>query len=607
MERNEILEILDGGKSFEGIKGSLGASKKELKRELKRMEDAGLIEKEGDYYRRTPNKKNNNGISYNYIAILLVIGCIVLGFYLRSYHMDYPVVGYHNWKETHYLSEARNFARDGFFRYGFFVPAWDYPAPESDPSGAHSDTLPTISMLVAVAFMLFGYELWVARLVGILLNAATIPLAYLIVRRIFKREDIAIVSAFLMAINPMLVFFSHNVQLMNVGIFCSLLSLYVFLLWRESGRGSHLILASVFLTLAGLTKYPFLAIAVPMFLMFPFERLKGIGKNLAPYLISVILLVSIPAWIYYSSVVIVEEYNTSPSADTRAIQPDKLLTEQFWKTTESYMADSFTLLGIGFGILGLIMAIFSYLTDRKFTLARRFLLGSIIGILLFATIASSKLLGHSYYYYVIAFFIVVFMAYFIVAVADFAKRLKVEGKGIGNASIIVIIILTAILVPASQEASSRQFNTQFHGLDVAGEYIMEHKSPGERVMHSSHQAFGLLWHADMKGTRGLPPTLDDIKFAEENLNARWLFIYNWDFAILQDEERWPYIKENYRLVQIGFIQYSDGNRPVYFLLRRGGSFDENKLNDMLASKTVQNRDYETTAGIVRMNYINLEE
>jgi len=606
MERDKILQALEERKTLDELRAELNANRKELKKELKSMRDSGLVETDGNHYWKGKAGQKKPA-QLNYAAVILVIGCILLGFYLRSYHMDYPVVGYHNWKEEHYLGEARNFARDGFFKYGFFVPAWDYPSPSSDPSGAHSDTLPTISILVSIAFMLFGYELWVARLIGILLNAATIPLTYLIVRKIFKREDIAIVSAFLMAINPLLVFFSHNVQLMNVGIFCAILSLYLFLLWRDSNKDSHLILTAIFLALAGLTKYPFLAIALPMLFMFPFERLKAIGKNLIPYAISVVILLSIPVWIYYSSVMIVEQYNTNPSADTRAIQPDKVFTEQFQRITESYLADSFTMLGVYFAVLGLIAVSFSYLMERKLTLPRRFLLGSLVGIILFVLIASSKLMGHAYYYYVIAPFVVIFMASFIIAISDFAKRLKIEGKSIGNASWLIIIILVALLVPASQEAASRQFNTQFHGLDIAGEYIKEHKSAGERVMHSSHQAYGLLWHADMKGTRGIPSTLEDIKFAEDNLNATWLFIYNWDFNLLQDGQRWGYLRENYRLVQVGFMQTGDGSQLIYFLLRKGGTFDENKLNDMLAGKTVQNRDYELTGGQVRMNYINLEE
>ncbi|MBU0536654.1 MAG: hypothetical protein KJ922_02835, partial [Nanoarchaeota archaeon] len=106
--------------------------------------------------------------------IIILAFILLFGFYLRVYHLDYPVMGYHNWKETHYLTEARNFAREGFFSQGFFVPSFDYPPLDSDPSGAHSDTFPTISIFAALMFKIFGVHLWAARILGVMFNSASI-------------------------------------------------------------------------------------------------------------------------------------------------------------------------------------------------------------------------------------------------------------------------------------------------------------------------------------------------------------------------------------------------------------------------------------------------
>lgn len=38
----------------------------------------------------------------NYV-ILLIVACMIFGFYLRSYHIDFPVIGYHNMKENQYI------------------------------------------------------------------------------------------------------------------------------------------------------------------------------------------------------------------------------------------------------------------------------------------------------------------------------------------------------------------------------------------------------------------------------------------------------------------------------------------------------------------------
>ena len=603
MEQDEIFLALRDRKTLDELRSELDVGGKDLKRKLKSLRNSGLIETDGKYYWRADEKKTSK---INYLAVLLVIGCIFLGFYLRSYHMDYPVVGYHNWKEVHYLTEARNFAREGFFKYGFFVPYRDYPPLHDDPSGVHGDTFPTVSILAAISFMLFGFELWAARLVGIILSTAVILLIYLIVRKIFEREDIAVVSAFITAITPLFVFFSHNVQLMNVGIFCIMMALYLFLIWRDSNKAKHLILASVFLALGGLTKYPFLVIAAPMLFVFPFERLRELRKNLGAYAVSALILLSLPLWMYYSSVIIPSMYEKVGTLSEGSIKPETLMSSRFWEANKAYISDNFTIPGAYIAVLGLVLFIFSLVTSRNLDLKNRFLLGYLVGFIVFMIIMAAKLQGHSYHYFGIAPVFIIFQAYFITSVGDFIKRLRIEGKQVKYLNLIAIALILAFLFPMTQESAARQFSTQFYGLDVAGGYIKEHKEPGDWIMHSSHQAYGVLWHGDVKGTRGIPSTLEDIKFAEEERNATWIFIYNWDFNVLQDEERWTYISENYRLVQFAFLQSSGGSQPTYMLLRKGGSFDESRINELLAGKPVLHRDYELTNGIVRLNYIDLE-
>ena len=115
--------------------------------------------------------------NWHWIILIVILS---FGFYLRAYHIDYPVIGYHNWKETHYLTEARNFARDGFFKHGFFVPEHDYPNIYEDSSGAHSDTFPVTSIIVAIGFKLFGVELIVARIINLLFGMGTVALFYFV-------------------------------------------------------------------------------------------------------------------------------------------------------------------------------------------------------------------------------------------------------------------------------------------------------------------------------------------------------------------------------------------------------------------------------------------
>jgi len=134
-------------------------------------------------------------------------------------------------------------------------------------------------------------------------------------------------------------------------------------------------------------------------------------------------------------------------------------------------------------------------------------------------------------------------------------------------------------------------------------------------MHSGHQAYGVLWHADMMGTRGIPKTLIDIKFAEENLNASWVYTYNFChtqravcFDVYQTPEVWEYISNNYKLVQFAYTpQKNQPATPIYMLLKRGGSFDVNKVSDLLQDKKPRQEYYELSRGKLRVDYINVEE
>ena len=115
----------------------------------------------------------------NYV-IILVLCFIIFGFYLRFYHIQYPVIGYHNWKTAHYVTEARNFDRDGFFKYGFFIPAHNtLETINEPPDGDHGDAFPFMGIVTGIFFRLFGDSIIIARMVGIVLSLLSVVLVYL--------------------------------------------------------------------------------------------------------------------------------------------------------------------------------------------------------------------------------------------------------------------------------------------------------------------------------------------------------------------------------------------------------------------------------------------
>jgi hypothetical protein len=121
------------------------------------------------------------------------------------------------------------------------------------------------------------------------------------------------------------------------------------------------------------------------------------------------------------------------------------------------------------------------------------------------------------------------MAYlFIIVGANVAKLTRVK-----HLKWVVVALLVLLIWFPSMAALERQFGTQFFGLDVAGEFIKSESDPSERIFHSSHQNYGLLWHADRKGYK-MPNTVEEMIDGEEK-GATWIFIYQWKFDLFQND------------------------------------------------------------------------
>lgn len=538
--------------------------------------------------------------------IILLVCIVLFGLYLRWYHVDYPVVGYHNWKEVHYLSEARNFARDGFFAHGFFAPAHDYPGLGHDPAGVHSDTFPVISIIVAVLFKIFGESLALARAVGIFSTLASVVVMYLLVKRLFHREELALFSASLMALAPLFVFFSHNVQLNNPGLLFMLLSLYYYVVWWESRSSRHFILMSLWFILAGLTVYSFMIIAIPILLTMPWKEVLDIRKHAKEYAVSFAFLLAFVGWFFYANISLAGKSGGSKVASSALLNLGQAFSLSWWTNLKPYLVDNYTILGFYFSLVGMaLFLLFFFLKYRKkaLTFGDKFLFSSFVSLLVFILIMSDKMKGHSYHQYPIAPFVLLFIAFGADIVGNTISK-AIHRKGITP---IIMVLAFLLLLGPSVEAKTRQFNTQFVGLDIAGEFIKGHSKPGELIIHSGHQDYGVIWHADRKGLDGGIPPVADIQRAENEMNARWIFMYQWGLQILNDPVTIGYIQQNYRLRQAAFQRSAQGMNILYLVLEKGGSFDYGALNTLVEGKPFETRAYEYTSGTAEVVYINFDE
>jgi len=527
-------------------------------------------------------------------AIILISLILLFAFFLRVYHIDYPVVGYHNWKETHYLTESRNFAEDGFFKYGFFIPTADFMFAEgnyTNINGIHTDTFPTTSIIGGVLFMIFGESLTIARLSSIFLMLGAVFFMYLFIDKLFKRKDLALLSALIMAINPLFIFFGRQFQLINPALFFMMGSLYFYTYWREKPSMKYFILFAMFASLSIITKYSFALFGLPIIFTFPYRRLKN-KKGWKQILMGSLFLLPIIFWWVYTNIK-APIYNSLP-ADIH-VNLSTVFTSNFWDIMKSYAADNYTFIGLLFALIGLIFMIYF----RKNNFGNKFIISWFIGSIIWFFVMSFKLSGHNYHQYPIAPMVIIFIAYFFVVFASNINMI-LKNKYIG---VIIAILLFWFLFSSSMDSSHRMFDTQFVGLDIAGEYINQHSEPYERLIYPSHQSHGVIWHADRKGF-SKQDGINSIKLAEEK-NSTWIFVYQWGFDIM-DKPEWEYITQSYSLKQAAFIRSGNGQfSPLYILLNKGGSFSMEELNILSDNYELQTKDYEFYNGIQKVYYFNL--
>ncbi|NTV23607.1 MAG: phospholipid carrier-dependent glycosyltransferase, partial [Nanoarchaeota archaeon] len=355
-------------------------------------------------------------------AHLIALAFILLfGIYLRWYHVEYPVIGYHNWKAEHYLSEAKNFAREGFFKYGFFVPMRDTTeSVDEESGGAHNDTFPTISIIVGFFFMLFGENLALARVINILFSIGTVAAFYFLIKKLFEKEILALLSALLMAINPMYVFFSHNVDVINPGVFFMVLGAYLYVSWHKRQTEIRTLYFAAFaVVMAIITKYTFVVIVFPILATFPYKKFMK-KENFKQLAILGGIASIFPLWFTYSELYVKKYiFGRALSANvldsyeiTKLIDFSVISDVGFWNTMNYYLRDNFTIIGIWFSIIGMVLFIYLFFQNNE-KFGYRFTLAYLASLILFVIVMGFKLSGHSYHQFPVGPLIIFMMAYFI--------------------------------------------------------------------------------------------------------------------------------------------------------------------------------------------------
>jgi 4-amino-4-deoxy-L-arabinose transferase-like glycosyltransferase len=153
------------------------------------------------------------------------------------------------WRQTDTESIARNFIK---YRFNIFYPQLNY---DGVPPIYVQLEFQITTFLIAILYKIFGYHIWLARLVPISFFMLSVYFLYLIAKRFFSLPQ-ALVVIIIYSMLPLNIYFSRAIM-PEASLLCFFNgAFYFFIKWRDDERFSTLITAALFMCIAISQKPP---------------------------------------------------------------------------------------------------------------------------------------------------------------------------------------------------------------------------------------------------------------------------------------------------------------------------------------------------------------
>lgn len=505
-----------------------------------------------------------NKSTYNLLSCGALCLILLLGFLVRTYHINFPSIGYHNMKENDLLSIAQEMKRTGDFltRRVYFLSGL-----EEEPMVKLFPQVPLIPYQILVSWRFLGENLWGPRLLNVIFGVLSILVIYLIGRLLFRETILSLLCAFFLSIMPLAVFFSRNIQPESPGFFFMILGNLFYLRFIRFLKKSDFFLGGVSFSIAWLYKLSFIIGVFPFLFCLPytifFKEKKESLRHIVVFLISYIPVLIVTLWLIQ-----IGEWQFHPAV---RINLWKIFTFSYWKEYGRpiwwYMqGENFTPVYTALTLLGIIFAIL-----KPKELSNRFILGWALTIIPYAMIFQNLINQHNYYQ--MPFLILVCVSS-VNAISYISEVVSI--KSVSPKHFLVFLIAVVIIISSSfvYNSTSRMFGTIFYGLDVAGASLKEFTKPGERIfLLAHHQGQGIARYA--RRYAGWTDDLEDFKNKERSFNIRYISFYPAELALtlkINNAALFDYIQNNYHVKEVGLTE--EPANIFYIILEKGEGSDQ---------------------------------
>ncbi len=514
--------------------------------------------------------------------LISLVSIILFGFILRAYNLDFPSIGYHNMKENEYLSIAQEMKRtqDFITRRVYF-----YNAFENTPKMRIYPQVPMISYQTLIAWRFFGQNLWGPRLINVIFGVLSIIIIYLIANLLFNNAALALFSAFLLAVMPLAIFFSRNLQPESPALFFLLLGNLLYLKFCASFKKQYLFWGGISFSIAWIYKSTFIFGIIPFLFCFNFKE--AFKKKTFTY--RLLLNFLLPFSLIFIAVIWLKLTNQWKFEELTRVNLLKIFQPVYWKTFGRQIWNcawhtNFAKMPLLLTFLGVFISVFK----KKKGLIERYLSGWVTAAVLYAMFFSNYINQHNYYQMPFLILICAASIYAIVSISKILK--KIFQRDYLKHLICIIIGVTITLALPGFEAMHK---IVFLGQDIAGESLKEFTKPDERVFLYTHcQGYGIARYAQRY--MQWPDTLEEFKKKEKKFDIKYacfypaLFIYE---LKQNNPEFFRYIQSNYRLKEIGFFKESGRTMKNYIILEKSSNLNQTGLLDLNTSNQKLRKTY----------------
>ncbi|MBN2420737.1 glycosyltransferase family 39 protein [Candidatus Woesearchaeota archaeon] len=530
--------------------------------------------------------------------IVLLFLFLVLGVYLRCYHLNFPAIGYHNMKENEIMDQAVFFMNEGNFlhKQAFAFFGFD----EGNAYHEEYGQAPLVPYMLFVLWSFFGKSLWLSRLLMILFFMGAIFVTYALTKKLSKNEYLSLLTAGLMTIMPLGIYFGRNVQVEPPALFFMVLAMFFYVRWIDEEKRKDIFYTALFLGISALLKYTFMIAAIPMLFIFPYKKfIHSFLKERKQAMKDILYVVYgfIPMII---GVVVFEFLTmTNPSNRNYDFLFFRIFTPEYWSprlpAVMSYINDNYSMLIFYIAIIGLLLSVLKFKTRFG-----KFMVGYSLAIIPYISAISSKFAGHSYYQMPFLPLICMLVAYVFFITGSILK----QSTG-SKWSFYFPLIILLFAIPSMQAANDRVFGTVFYGQDFLGEYLKTQMYPGERFAAFTHSQ-DLATCSYSEHRCGFVTNITEFRRKEEFFDLRYVYVgaISVNDLVNGQDPLWQHIRQNYGIEMAGFMPYNGQLTPSHFVLKKGSVFD---LRDLEGKQPSLAKNYDTKLGEVPYYFILVQK